>query len=86
MHGETAKFTGAQRKQLLDDLKQKRRHRKWDLKALDRTVWRTRLEKFYGPILGQTTELMNACSKVFVSEVLISSRSFWKQERLESEM
>ena len=43
-------------------------------------------KKVYGPIVRQTTELINACSKVFVSEVLISSRSFWKQERLESEM
>jgi len=63
-----------------------RRYGKWNDKALDRTVWRTRMEKVYGPIVGQTTELTTAFSKLFVSEVLISSRSFWKQERLESEM
>jgi hypothetical protein len=77
---------GRRRKQLPSDLKETRRYHKWNEKTLDRTVWRTRLEKVYGPIVGQTTELMNARSKVFVSEVLISSRSFWKQKRLESEM
>jgi hypothetical protein len=47
---------GRRRKQLLDDLKEKRRY--WKLKedALDRTVWRTRFGKGYGPVVRQTAE------------------------------
>jgi hypothetical protein len=44
------------RKQLLDDIKEKRRY--WKLKevALDRTVWRTRFGRGYGPVVRQTAE------------------------------
>jgi hypothetical protein len=47
---------GRRRKQLLDDLKEKKRY--WKLKeaALDRTLWRTRFGRGYGPIVRQTTE------------------------------
>jgi hypothetical protein len=43
---------GRRRKQLLDDLKEKRRY--W--KALDRTLWGTRFGRGYGPVVRQTTE------------------------------
>jgi hypothetical protein len=42
---------GGVRKQLLDDLKEKRRCRKLKEEALDRLVWRPR----YGPVVRQTT-------------------------------
>jgi hypothetical protein len=47
---------GRRRKQLLDDLKKKRRY--WKLKddALDRTLWRIRFGRDYGPVVRQTTE------------------------------
>jgi hypothetical protein len=47
---------GRRCKQLLDDLKEKRRY--WILKeeALDRTLWRTRFGRGYGPIVRQTSE------------------------------
>jgi hypothetical protein len=47
---------GRRRKQLLDDLKEKRRY--WKLKedALDRKLWGTRFGKDYGPVVRQTTE------------------------------
>jgi hypothetical protein len=41
-------------KQLLDDLKEKRRY--WKEEALDRTLWRTRFGRGYGPVVGQTAE------------------------------
>jgi hypothetical protein len=50
---------GRRRKQLLDDLKENRGYWKLKEKALDRTVWRTRFGKGYGPVLRQTTGLMN---------------------------
>jgi hypothetical protein len=47
---------GIRRKQLLDDLKEQRRY--WKLKedALDRTLWRIRIGRGYGPVVRQTTE------------------------------
>jgi hypothetical protein len=59
---------GRRRKHLLDDLKEKRRY--WILKeeALDRTQWRTRFERGYGPVVRQTAEWMNGqtrCTEEF---------------------
>jgi hypothetical protein len=47
---------GRRCKQLLDDLKVKRRYWKLKEKALDRTVWRTRFGRDYGPVVRQTTK------------------------------
>jgi hypothetical protein len=47
---------GRRRKQLLDDLKEKRRYWKFKEEALDRTLWRTRFGRGYGPVVRQTTE------------------------------
>jgi hypothetical protein len=46
---------GRRRKQLLDDLKEKRGY--WNLKeeALDRTLQRTCFGRGYGPVIRQTT-------------------------------
>jgi hypothetical protein len=42
----------------MDDLKEKRQY--WQLKeeALDRTLWRTRFGRGYGPVVRQTKEWM----------------------------
>jgi hypothetical protein len=47
---------GKRRKQLLDDLKEKRRYWKLKEEALDRTLWRTRFGIGYVPVVRQTTE------------------------------
>jgi hypothetical protein len=47
---------GRRRKQLLDDLMEKRRYWKLKQEALDRTLWRTRFGRGYGPVVRQTTE------------------------------
>jgi hypothetical protein len=47
---------GRRRKQLMDDVKEKRRHWKLKEKALDRTVWRTRFGRGYGLVIRQTNE------------------------------
>jgi hypothetical protein len=47
---------GRRRKQLLDDLKEKKRYCKLKEEALDRTLWRTRFGRGYGPVVRQTTE------------------------------
>jgi hypothetical protein len=47
---------GRRRKQLMNDLKEKRRHCKLKEEALDRTMWRTRFGRDYGPVVRQTAE------------------------------
>jgi hypothetical protein len=47
---------GRRRKQLLDDLKEKKRYWKLKDEALDHTLWRTRFGRGYGPVIRQTTE------------------------------
>jgi hypothetical protein len=47
---------GRRRKQLMDDLKEKKRNCKLKEEALDRTLWRTRFGRGYGPVVRQTTE------------------------------
>jgi hypothetical protein len=47
---------GRRRKQLLDDLKEKRRYWKLKEEALDCTVWRIRFVRGYGPVVRQTAE------------------------------
>jgi hypothetical protein len=47
---------GRRCKELLDDLKEKRRYCKLKEQALDRTMWRTRFGRGYRPVVRQTTE------------------------------
>jgi len=44
------------RKQIVYDLKAKRSYWKLKEEELDRTVWRTRFGRGYGPVVRQTTE------------------------------
>jgi hypothetical protein len=47
---------GRRRKQILDDLKEKRRYWKLKEEALDHTQWRTRFGRGHGPVVRQTAE------------------------------
>jgi hypothetical protein len=47
---------GRRRKQLLDDLTEKKRYWKLKEETLDRTLWRTRFGRGYGPVVRQTAE------------------------------
>jgi hypothetical protein len=47
---------GRRRKQLLDALKENRRYWKLKEEALDRTLWRTRFGRGYGPVVRQIAE------------------------------
>jgi hypothetical protein len=53
---ESSITRGRRCKQLLDYLKGKRRSCKLKEKALDRTLWRARFGRGYGPVVRQTTE------------------------------
>jgi hypothetical protein len=47
---------GRKRKKLLVDLKKTTEYRKLKEKVLDRTLWRTRFGKGYGPVIIETTK------------------------------
>jgi len=47
---------GRRRNQPLDDLTVKTGHLKLKEEALDRTLWRNRFGRGYGPVVRQTTE------------------------------
>jgi hypothetical protein len=58
---------GRRSKQLLNDLKRTRGHWNMKEKALDRTVWRMRFSRCYGPVVRQSTDLMDYTFYVFLT-------------------
>jgi len=61
---------GGGRKQLLDDLKEKRGYWKLKEEALDRILLRTGFGKDYGPIARQTTKLIKLCEDLKLNGVV----------------
>ena len=55
---QVAGWRGRRHKQLLDDLKEKTGYCKLTEEPLDRTLWRTRFGRSYGPVVRQTLEWM----------------------------
>ena len=47
---------GRRRRKLLDDLKERRGYSHFKEEALDRTVWRARFGRGFGPVVRQTAE------------------------------
>jgi hypothetical protein len=47
---------GRRRKKLLDDLKEMRGYSHFKEEALDRTMWRARFGRGFGPVVRQTTK------------------------------
>jgi hypothetical protein len=53
---EVTRRQGRRRKKLLDDLKDRRGYYHLKEEALDRTMWRNRIERGVGPVIRQNTE------------------------------
>ena len=54
---------GRRRRKLLDDLKERRGYSHMKEEALDRTMWRARFGRGFGPVVRQTTKcMMNICN------------------------
>ena len=47
---------GRKRRMLLDELKERRRYSQLKEEFLDRTVWRARFGRGFGPVVRQTTK------------------------------
>jgi hypothetical protein len=50
---------GRRRRKLLDDLKERRGYSHFKEEGMDRTMWRARFGRGFGPVVRQTTKLMN---------------------------
>jgi len=50
---------GRRSRKLLDDLKERRGYSNLKEEALDRTMWRARFGRIFGPVVRRTTEWMN---------------------------
>jgi len=55
----TGRQHGRRRRKLLDDLKERRGYSHLKEEALDRTMWRARFGRGFGPVVRQTTKWMN---------------------------
>jgi hypothetical protein len=53
---EVTRRQGRRRKKLLDDPKDRRRYSHLKEEALDRTMWRNRFGRDFGPVVRQNTE------------------------------
>jgi hypothetical protein len=66
---------GRKRKQILDDLKERRGYCKLKKEALDRTLWRTCFGRGYGPLVRHVKGLMNPILMSFKLLPLRQTRS-----------
>jgi hypothetical protein len=48
---------GRRRRELLDDLKKRRGYSHLKEEVLDRTMWRARFGRIFGPVVRQTTKV-----------------------------
>jgi hypothetical protein len=53
---EVTERRGRRRRKLLDDLKERNRYSHLKKEALDRTMWRARFGRGFGPVVRQTTK------------------------------
>jgi len=56
---EVTEGRGRRRRKLLDDLKERREYSDLKEETLDRTMWRARFGRGFGPVVRQTTKRMN---------------------------
>jgi len=68
---EVTRRRGRRRKQLLDYLKEKARYCRFKEEALDRTLWRTRFGRGFGPVVRQTEECIKYAHSVVTYEFIL---------------
>jgi len=72
---------GRRRKKLLDDLKERRRYSHLREEALDRTKWRARFGRGFGPVVWQTAKWMDSPTGFAVPDAKTDTRweNVWKK-------
>jgi hypothetical protein len=75
---------GRRRRKLLDDLKERRGYSHLKEKALDRTMWKARFGRGFGPVVRQTTKLMNEyhkrCTRIINPRISVAKTAFIRKE------
>ena len=66
---EVTERRGRRRRKLLDDLKERRGYYHLKEEALDRTKWRARFGRGFGPVVTQTAKRMNVPYKILKMKV-----------------
>jgi hypothetical protein len=75
---------GRRRRKLLDELKERRWYSHLKEEALDRTMWRARFGRGFGPVVTQTTKWMkNLTGSVYIRSIACNTkvpyrRKVWK--------
>jgi hypothetical protein len=73
---------GRKRRTLLDDLKERRGYSHLKEEALDRTMWRARFGRGFGPVVRQTTKWMNESGIQYVPTLSNKGTIFEKKNLL----
>jgi hypothetical protein len=68
---------GRRRRKLLDDLKKRRGYSNLKEEALDRTMWRARFGRGFGPVVRQTTKWMNELSATHMIQAAVILPISW---------
>jgi hypothetical protein len=71
---EVTWMQGRRRRKLLDDLKERRGYSHFKEEALDRTMWRARFGRGFGPVVRQTTKWMKGNKHRLWGELSIDTR------------
>ena len=58
---------GRRRRKLLDELKERKGYTHLKEEALDRTMWRARFGRGFGPVVRHTTKRMNIYIYIYIS-------------------
>jgi hypothetical protein len=65
---------GRRRRKLLDDFKERREYSHLKKEALDRTMWRARFARGFGPVVRQTAKWMNEINSYIATQRGICGR------------
>jgi len=79
---EVTERRGRRCRKLLDDLKERRGYSQLKEEALDRTMWRARFGRDFGPVVRQTAKWMNEVNKLLPElgqrDILYRAKFLWQ--------
>jgi hypothetical protein len=78
---EVTRRQGRRCKKLLDDLKDRRGYSHLKEEALDRTVWRNRFGRGFGPVVRRILNEMNSRLMYFCVNIVMIWMIKWKDEK-----
>jgi hypothetical protein len=73
---------GRRRRKLLDDLKERKGYSHLKEEAVDRTMWRARFGRGFGPVVRQTTTLKLNLAQIFLERQIFQTKVVGKMSHL----